>query len=185
MSITAFVVRVPSAESVVADLRNRFDATAHLGVPAHISILVPFMAPDQVTAAVIAKAQEALDENPSFAFSLRRVGRFPATTYLEPDPPGPFVAMTASLVRAFPAFLPYGGEHAGVIPHLTVAHGDASAASLAAVELEEKVRLSGAIEATCTSVTLLENGTGRWQAMHIFDLPDLRRETSELKPSCR
>ena len=171
MLITAFVVRVPSAECVVAELRNRFDSTAQLGVPAHVSILVPFMSPDRVTAAVLARAQEALNEIPSFAFSLRRVGHFPTTTYLEPDPPERFVAMTATLVRAFPAFPPYEGEHAEVIPHLTVAHGDAFSAGLAAVELQEKVRRSGAIETMCTSVTLLENSTGRWQAMHDFYLP--------------
>lgn len=45
MAITAFVVRVPSAETVVAELRKRFDATVQHGVPAHISVLVPFMDP--------------------------------------------------------------------------------------------------------------------------------------------
>ncbi|MDO8905347.1 2'-5' RNA ligase family protein [Hydrogenophaga sp.] len=171
MPTTAFAVLVPSAESLVAELRERFDPTVKLGVPPHISILVPFMDPAHVTPAVLAKAQEALMEVPSFEFTLRRVGRFPTTTYLAPAPSAPFVAMTAALVRVFPEFPPYGGEHAEVIPHLTVADGDAERASLAALELEEKLRAAGQIKATaCTSVVLLENSTGRWKEMNLFKL---------------
>lgn len=172
MPITAFVVQVPSAEGLVSELRNRLDPTVQLGVPAHISILVPFMDPGHITPAVLAKAQAALMEIPSFEFTLRRVGRFPTTAYLAPEPSEPFVAMTAALVGAFPEFPPYGGEHAVVIPHLTVAQADAESATLAALELEERLRADGHVEATCTSVVLLENSTGRWEKLHVFDLPN-------------
>jgi hypothetical protein len=172
MPITAFVVQVPSAEGLVSELRNRFDPTVQLGVPAHISILVPFMDPGHVTSAVLAKAQAALMEIPSFEFALRRVGRFPTTAYLTPEPSEPFVTMTAALVRAFPEFPPYGGEHAEVIPHLTVSHGDAEYASLTVIELEQKLRAAGRINATCTSVVMLENSTGLWKEMHLFKLQD-------------
>lgn len=175
MPITAFAVRVPSAEGVVAALRNRFDSTVQPGVPAHISVLVPFMDPARITPGVLAAAQEALSEVSAFEFKLSRVGRFPVTTYLSPEPPAPFVSMTASLVRRFPGFPPYGGEHAGVIPHLTVAHGSAQNATTAAGLLEEKVRSSRPIEARCTSVVLLENSTGQWQEMHVFELPTSAR----------
>lgn len=172
MAITAFVVRAPSAEAVVAELRRRYDPTVQHGVPAHISILVPFMEPGLVTPAVLAQAQKALMEVPSFEFILRRVGRFPTTTYLAPEPPTDFVAMTSALVRAFPAFPPYGGEHEDMIPHLTVAHGDAELAAVAAIELEEKLRTTGPITAKCTSVVLLENSTGRWKELRVFELPE-------------
>ncbi|MDM7950859.1 2'-5' RNA ligase family protein [Hydrogenophaga sp.] len=171
MAITAFVVRVPSAEVIVTELRTRYDATFQQGVPAHITVLVPFMDPGQVTPAVLAQAREALMEVPSFEFSLRRVGRFPATAYLAPEPPSAFVALTSALVRAFPEFPPYGGEHASVIPHLTVAHGEAQSAALGALELEKKMRTTGPIAARCTSVVLIENSTGQWKELHVFDLP--------------
>lgn len=173
MPIAAFAVRVPSAEGLVSELRSRFDPTVKLGVPAHISILVPFMDPASVTPAVLAKAQEALMEIPSFEFTLRRVGRFPITAYLAPEPSEPFVAMTAALVRVFPEFSPYGGEHADVIPHLTVAHGDAEDAISAALELERRLRADGQVEAACTSVVLLENTTGQWKLLHEFVLSNL------------
>jgi hypothetical protein len=97
---TAFIVRVLEAEAHVASLRSRFDASVHLGVPAHITVLVPFMAPDQITQSVLVQLQVALSEVPSFAFSLSQVRRFPATAYLAPEPAEPFVALTEALVRS-------------------------------------------------------------------------------------
>lgn len=175
MYASAFVVRVPAAESVVGELRSRFDATAKLGVPAHITVLFPFMPPNEITPDVLHQAQIALSTVPSFGFSLEKIGRFPTTTYLVPAPPERFVALTAALVERFPAFHPYGGAHEGVVPHLTVAHGDAMKAHAAAVELEQRLCTSKPIRTECNSVTLLENSSGRWTAMHEFDLPKLKR----------
>ncbi|WP_050978197.1 2'-5' RNA ligase family protein [Bordetella petrii] len=65
MASTALIVKVPQAEAMVGDLRARFDAVSQLGVPAHITILFPFMAPDQVTQAVLQRVQVALRAVPS------------------------------------------------------------------------------------------------------------------------
>ncbi|WP_093168548.1 2'-5' RNA ligase family protein [Variovorax sp. YR216] len=171
MPTSAFIVEVPSAEALVGDLRERFDSTAQLGVPAHVTVLYPFMDPAYVTPAVLQKARTALVSVSSFEFSLEGVGRFRTTAYLAPFPLVPFTAMTASLAQAFPEFPPYGGEHAGSIPHLTVAHGDVIHAEVAAAELEDRLRLYGPIETHCSSVVLIENSTGRWGRMHVFHLP--------------
>jgi hypothetical protein len=37
MAISAFIVKVPGAESLVGALRERFDATSKIGVPAHLT----------------------------------------------------------------------------------------------------------------------------------------------------
>ena len=171
MAISAFAVKVPSAEPLVGDLRQRFDATTQLGVPAHITVLVPFMDPRHITPAVLDRAQHALNRVAAFSFSLGRVARFPATAYLAPEPPGPFIAMTRALADVFPDFQPYGGEHQGVVPHLTVAHGNPSEADAAAAELQERLDASGGIKADCASVVLIENSTGRWEEFHVFHLP--------------
>ncbi|MGO4395807.1 2'-5' RNA ligase family protein [Variovorax sp. M-6] len=172
MAISAFAVKVPAAEPLVADLRAQFDATASLGVPAHITVLVPFMPPQRITPAVLERAQQALDRVPAFFFSLAAVARFPTTAYLVPEPAAPFVALTNALAQAFPDFQPYGGAHEGVVvPHLTVAHGDAAQAEAAAAELQRRMgTLEFPVEAVCDSVVLLENSTGRWMQMHDFGL---------------
>ena len=56
MAISAFAVKVPAADPLVAELRAQFDATARLGVPAHITVLVPFMPPQRITPAVLGSA---------------------------------------------------------------------------------------------------------------------------------
>ena len=106
-----------------------------------------------------------------FAYSLSQVSRFEATAYLAPDPAAPFVALTEALVQAFPGFLPFCGAHTSIIPHLTVAHGDAESAESAATELAARLKKSGPIACVCSTVTLLENSSGRWQTLHTFDLP--------------
>ena len=170
MSISAFIVPVPSAEAFVGDLRRRFDATTELGVPAHITVLVPFMDPRHITPAALDRAQSALTEVAAFSFSLNTVARFPTTAYVAPRSAEPFIRMTKALVEAFPDFQPYGGEHQGIVPHLTVAHGDAAEASAAAAELQSRLDALGAVTANCTSVVLIENSTGHWEEMHVFDL---------------
>lgn len=171
MAITAFVVKVPAAEPLAGDLRRRYDATVALDVPAHITVLVPFMEPALITPEVLDRARRVLDRTPAFAFSLGKVGRFPETAYLAPEPAAPFIEMTLALVEAFPDFPPYAGEHQGVIPHLSVAHGNALDADAAAAELQTGLLASGPVHATCTEVTLIENSSGRWQDLHVFSLP--------------
>ncbi len=172
MAISAFVVKVPAAEPMAGDLRRRYDATVALGVPAHITLLVPFMDPALITPEVLARARQVLMQTPAFAFSLGKVGRFPETAYLAPEPSAPFIEMTLALAKMFPGFPPYGGEHADVVPHLSVAHGNASDAEEAAAELRTRLLASGTVHARCTEVTLIENASGRWQDMHAFPLPE-------------
>ncbi len=169
---TALIVRIPEAEAHVASLRNRFDASVHLGVPAHITVLAPFMAPERITPRVLVQIQAALSQVPSFAFSLSQVRRFPASVYLAPEPAKPFVALTQALVCTFPEFPPFRGQHESVVPHLTVANGNAIEAEVpASAELQAVVQSSGPISGFCSSVSLLENSSGRWREMHVFALP--------------
>lgn len=165
------MVRVPAAEALVGALRQRHDPSARLGVPAHITLLYPFMAPERIDGAVLQRVAAALAGIAAFPFRLREVARFPATAYLAPEPAAPFVALTEALVRAFPAWLPFGGVHPAIVPHLTVANGDAGEAEAVAAELERAMQRHGAIDSLCSQVTLQENSTGLWRTLHEFPLP--------------
>lgn len=170
MSQTGFIVRVPQAEARVASLRDRFDASAALGVPAHITLLFPFMPPEAIDAAVLQGIREALAGACAFDFALASAARFPATAYLAPEPATPFIDLTDRLARRFPAYPPFGGEFESVIPHLTVAHGDAALAELAHAALTRGLAAHGAIHGRCDAVVLLENASGCWREMHAFPL---------------
>ena len=166
---TALIVRVPEAEPSIGALRARFDPSAALGVPAHITVLHPFMAPRAIDATVRARIGAIAAATRRFDYRLDTIARFPETLYLAPDPAAPFIAMTQALAAAFPDWPPYGGRHAGVVPHLTVAQVDAP--RLDAIESELRTAIgAAAINAHCTEIVLIENGSGRWQPMHAFPL---------------
>lgn len=171
MAESAFVVYVPEAESCVGPLRERFDASARLGVPAHVTVLVPFMSPERITDAVTSEVRRALSAVRSFSFALSEVRRFPATAYLAPEPAEPFIALTESLVRSFPEYPPFRGEFETIVPHLTVANGNAAQAAVAAAELAVAMQARGHIASVCTGVALLENSTGMWRELRSFPLP--------------
>ena len=52
---SALVVLVPEAEALVKPFRDRYDPSAAVGVPAHITLLYPFKPPDEVDGAVLDK----------------------------------------------------------------------------------------------------------------------------------
>lgn len=171
MAISAFIVKVPSAEPLAGPLRERFDATSTLGVPAHITVLIPFMDPRDITPDVLQRAQRALDRTAAFSFRLSSVGRFPAVAYLAPEPAAPFIALTQALAGTFADYPPYAGAHAGIVPHLTVAHGADAEADEAALALQAALDKDGPVTAHCGSVSLIENSSGRWNELHVFHLP--------------
>lgn len=156
MAQTGFIVCVPEAESRVGTLRERFDPSAMLGVPAHITVLFPFMSPEAMTASVVQRIEGVVRKAHAFAFSLAGVARFPTTAYLEPEPSAPFVALTESLVHEFPQFRPFDGEFPTAIPHLTVAHGNTEEAEAAEAELVSALALHGPIRSVCSSLVLIE-----------------------------
>jgi 2'-5' RNA ligase len=169
MAETAFAVLVPEAEPYVGELRARYDPSAALGAAAHITVLYPFMPPEMITAQVRAKVQEVVSATRSFAFALRAIQRFPGVLYLEPEPAQPLVALTLGLVSRFPSFPAYGGKHADVRPHLTIAQ--AGEADLAAAEHGlRRVLPPAGVSSLCRELALMENASGRWRQMDSFVL---------------
>ena len=99
MAKSAFVVPVPEAEPWVKDLRERYDPIAVVGMPAHITVLFPFMSPDLLTDNDLARAAGIFRRFRSFELRLEQVGRFPESLYLVPEPDEPFISLTEA-VRA-------------------------------------------------------------------------------------
>jgi 2'-5' RNA ligase len=159
---TAFVIAVPEAEPLVSGLRARFDPSAALGVPAHVTVLHPFMPLAGVTPEVLERVGTALRGMRTFDFVLGRVARFPGVLYLAPEPAAPFVALTDALIRAFPQYPPFGGAHDRIVPHLTVAQGDEPMLQQAEARLRTALQTHGPINAPCRELCLLHNAGGPW-----------------------
>lgn len=138
---SAVVVPVPGVEAVVGDYRLRLDPSAGWGVPAHVTVVYPFV-PPPVGVDVLDRLRVALASVPPFECVFSRVEWFldDEVMWLAPEPDRPFRVLTDAVWRAFPGFPPYGGRFADVVPHLTVgANGDMAAMRSAAAELAPRL----------------------------------------------
>jgi 2'-5' RNA ligase len=167
---SALGVPVLEAESWVKDLRERYDPTAAVGVPAHITVLFPFISPDLIADSDLARATETFQLFRPFEFRLGQVGRFPESLYLVPEPDEPFISLTEAVVREFPEYPPYGGKFTEIIPHLTVANRSAELSAIAEAELLPIMKDLGPIDAVCNVVELYENSSGYWRWAQSFPL---------------
>lgn len=113
---------VPVAVPVtIARLRERMDPSAAQGVPAHVTLLYPFMPVAGLDDDVRRKVSRIVAAEPTFTVTFSSIARFPNVVYLPPDPADPFRRLTAALAAEFPSYPPYAGAYETVIPHLTVA----------------------------------------------------------------
>jgi 2'-5' RNA ligase len=115
------LVPVPEAEPLVGPWRARYDPPAPQGIPAHVTVLYPFVPPDQFDDAVGRDLASMFGSVPAFDFHLARTARFPGVLYLAPEPAAPFLGLIGAVVSRWPEHPPYGGQFESVIPHLTVA----------------------------------------------------------------
>lgn len=95
-----------------------------IGVPLHVTLLYPWVAPGDVDTA-LPTLRSVLARHEEFAFTFTEVRTFDSgVVWLAPEPPERFATLTAAINGAFPDFPPYGGAHETVIPHCTLADVD-------------------------------------------------------------
>jgi 2'-5' RNA ligase len=118
---SAILIPVPEAEAAVGPWRQRFDPVASAGVPAHITLLVPWLELRRITPAVVSSLEEALGDTKAFDFSLTRAEWFGRRVlWLAPEPADTFKLLTEQLSERF-STPPWEDEFDEVVPHLTVA----------------------------------------------------------------
>jgi 2'-5' RNA ligase len=167
---TALLIEVPAAEPIVGYHRARLDPNAALGIPAHITVLAPFMPAarlDDVTLARLATLCAAVE---AFDFELDHVGWFGTTVlWLGPRDPLPFRRLTELVFGAFPEFPPFEGQFDDVVPHLTVGL-ERQVDELRAAELLMAPSLP--VSGRASAVTLMRELSpgGCWQALTALPL---------------
>lgn len=167
---SALIVEVPQAEVAVGRHRIALDPNARRGVPAHVTVLFPFMPPTQIDASTLAELGRLFASTASFDFRLTHTAWFDHDVlWLAPLDPQPFRALTELVFRAFPDFPPFEGQFSDLAPHLTVANGcDLADMRDAERALQQHLPIHGHVG----EVTLLVRTEGRsgWTKERTFPL---------------
>ena len=163
---SALVVLVPEAEALVSCFRDRHDPGAAFGMPAHITILYPFVPAQNMRESHREDLRTCCARFAPFQFSLAQTARFPGVLYLAPKPDQPFRELTTAIWERFPDFPPYGGRFHDLTPHLTLAQVE-DEQTLDAVTQEFAEALHGKlpIHATASQIALMDDRSGRWQVV--------------------
>jgi 2'-5' RNA ligase len=150
---SALLLTVPAAEAAVGPHRARLDPSARDGVPAHITVLYPFLPPAEIGPDVLAGLSRLFAGVPRFSFALDQVRWFgESVVWLGASDESPFRALTELAAEAYPACSPYGGIYEDVVPHLTIGQ-DGDLAELRAAA--EAVRPLLPIVTEASEVTLM------------------------------
>ena len=105
-------------------LRRASVAEARRGLPAHLTMLYPFVEPAALRPDVRAAIATVVSRHASIPYAMIGPRHWPNVTYAGVEPADPFIRLQADLAAAFPAF-PIYREPPGFRfePHITIAEG--------------------------------------------------------------
>jgi len=167
---TALLVEILAAEPVVGRHRASLDPSAALGVPAHVTVLFPFVPVSKLGLAELDRLRAMFAAVPAFEVRLDHTQWFGTSVlWAAPQDPGPFRDLTARVFAAFPDYPPYGGQFEDVVPHLTIADNGPLDEMRRA---EEQIAARLPVTARVAAVTLLAESSrgGRWATVGSFPL---------------
>ena len=121
---SALIIRV-HLPAPLDGLRRASVDDASLGVPAHVTLLYPFVPPRDLTPALRRRIAAIVEPHLHFDYHLRGPMAWPDTIYAAVDPERPFLDLHGALGVAFPEWPVYEGRVAELVPHVTVAEGPA------------------------------------------------------------
>jgi len=162
---SAVLIPVPEAEALVGAWRAVHDPSARAGVPAHVTLIVPWVPPEQIKQEHLEELSELLADQQPFDYSLEKVCWFgERVLWLGPKPAAPFKTLTSLLASHFDT-PPWQGEFAEVVPHLTVGlagHALGHSLSEAAADLVAKLPVA----CRATEVDVMSGDGVNWELVH-------------------
>jgi hypothetical protein len=166
---SAVVVSVAEAEPVVGEFRASLDRSAGWGVPAHVTVIYPFLVPDRLGPHELQRLRDAVRSVPRFDVSFSEVRWFADTAvWLAPHPPDGFRALIDAVWSAFPECPPYGGAYGASVPHLTIGH-DADPDALSAAGAAVAARLPVTASVQVAHLFQGSDAPGAWRS--VAELP--------------
>ena len=165
---TAVLLCVPEAEELVGPWRDKADPSAARGVPAHVTLLTPFLPADRIDAGVLGELGWFFAGVDAFEIRFDGVGEFRESGVVYLDPVGNELdELAAALARRWPETPPYEGRVDAPHAHLTVAHSDDAGLRAQAADA---VRAGLPLAATAAHAALWTcDESGRWSEAHTFE----------------
>jgi 2'-5' RNA ligase len=120
---SAVIVRV-SLPAALDRLRRQCVRDARLGVPAHVTLLYPFLEPTALKGRIRRTIASIAAAHPSFQFELSGPREWPDTVYAAVHPEDRFLAIHRELAAAFPDYPIYSRPGFELIPHVTIAESE-------------------------------------------------------------
>ena len=120
-STAVVIIAPPEVQAFATPLRLTHEYSGMLRVPAHITILFPFVPVTELDSACTTLAELCANVSP-FDITLNGYGHFSTTTYLKPVDSQPIQALYRKLFAAYPNYPPYRGAFGteNITPHMTV-----------------------------------------------------------------
>jgi hypothetical protein len=109
--MSTILAPVPFAGEAVESIRREWDWSASLGVPAHITLLGPFLHPNEITSIVIERLEKLVSDCTAIAIELDRLALIGHTACLLPRDGRAVAELSAHLERAWPAVRGRDSQH--------------------------------------------------------------------------
>ena len=119
--VSAVIVPALDVDALMSEFRPVGGPASEQGLPAHITVMCPFVQPRHLSPAIIAGLETVLSRTTAFDYTLSSICQFTSgVLYLAPEPADPFLSLTQLVSRHF-GLPPYDGLYGQIVPHLTVA----------------------------------------------------------------
>lgn len=168
--VSALLIPVLEAEGLVSPHRIKYDPVAALGVPAHVTLLVPFVLAADIDDALLEELRDFFAGFDAFDCAFPRTDRFEdgGVLWLTPEPIERFTRLARALWCRYPEYPPYAGQVADVVMHLTVGQ-DLDPAAMA--EIDSVVGTGLPVEGRAREAWLMQEETDRsWTTRAAFPL---------------
>ncbi len=171
---SGLLIEVEPAESIVSLWRLKYAEQAEHGIPAHVTVLFPFIPPALIDEASMATVRKIVSNFPAFDFELTTIEQFPGVVWLRPEPDDRFRALTRELWDAFPQCPPYENRYPDPQPHLTIGQlEDPVEQAIMHTAIESELEGQLPIGCRATSLTLfVSTEKNEWTRPATFDLAE-------------
>lgn len=118
---TALLLPVAAADPLLRRVADRFPGTVRPGLPAHLTVLYPFVPAESLAAATMRACTEIAERTSPIDVRFTRCRERGQMAYLEPDPVAPVDALLRAVRARWPGLTPYDGRFPDAPAHVTLA----------------------------------------------------------------